>query len=77
MAVQGEQVVQLLAGIDTPSRLDMPVKTHVEFAGSVKDNILIVSPHLTAPPNNTVRHEYSKTLDLSMLALYAKVRIHP
>jgi len=31
MAVQGEHVVELLAGIEMPSRLDMPVKTLVDL----------------------------------------------
>ena len=70
MVVQGEQDVELLAGIDMPSRLDMLVKTLVEFAGSDKDNLLFVSSHHTAPPINTVRHEYSTTLTLRNIFQY-------
>jgi len=64
MAVQGKQVVELLAGID------MPVKTLVEFAGSDKDDLLIVSSNPTAPPINTVRHEYNTTLTLRNIGHY-------
>ena len=70
MAVQGEHVVELLAGIEMPSRLDMPAKTLVEFAGSDKDNLLIVLPHPTVSPINTVRHEHSTKLTLSNIGHY-------